>query len=103
MSLKIFYQNIYKSNIPISFENTSKLDVGKSSDRNIKRIVKKWLEEKPVAEIARNFQEHTSEHSNYLMIQRISDFARFNRPGRKFQPLDYGTEQLILDPIGPTS
>ena len=74
------------------------IDVSKLSDRDIERIIKQWLKEKPVAEIARDFQ--VTRQRIYQLINRFKQdlaFPEFRCPGRKPDPIDSTTEQVILE------
>ena len=74
------------------------IDVSKLSDRDIERIIKQWLKEKPVAAIARDFQV-TRQRIYQLIDQFEKDlvFPELRSPGRKPGPIDSTTEQVILE------
>ena len=84
------------------------IDVSKLSNRDIQRIIRHWVKEKPVVEIARDFQV-TRQRVYQLVTQfkEMGDYPEIKRPGRKPEPLDERTEELILESyrannVGPT-
>jgi putative transposase len=84
------------------------IDVSKLSNGDIQRIIRHWVKEKLVVEIARDFQV-TRQRVYQLVTQfkEMGDYPEIKRPGRKPQPLDERTEELILESyrtnnVGPT-
>ena len=83
-------------------------DVSKLSDRDIQRIIQQWVKEKPVVEIARYFQ--ITRQRVYQLISQFKDMGEYpelKRSGRKAQPIDERTKELILETyrtnnVGPT-
>jgi putative transposase len=74
------------------------IDVSKLSNRDIQRIIRHWVKEKPVVEIARDFQV-TRQRVYQLVTQfkEMGDYPEIKRPGRKPEPLNERTEELILE------
>jgi putative transposase len=74
------------------------IDVSKLSDRDIARICRQWLKGKPVAEISRDFQ--VTRQRIYQPINQFKQdqtFPELRRPGRKPEPIDPETEQIVLE------
>jgi len=82
--------------------------VSKLTNRDIQRIIRQWVREKPVVEIARDFQ--ITRQRVYQLITYFKDrgdYPEIKRSGRKSQPIDERTEELILETyrannVGPT-
>jgi putative transposase len=82
--------------------------VSKLSNRDIQNIIQQWLQEEPVIQIAKEFQ--ITRQRVYQLITSFNDqweYPQLKRPGRKPQPIDERTEELILESyhthkLGPT-
>ncbi len=82
--------------------------MSKLTNRDILRIIRQWVREKPVVEIARDFQ--VTRQREYQLITHFKDrgdYPEIKRSGRKPQPIDERTEDLILETnrandLGPT-
>jgi len=83
-------------------------DVSKLTNRDIQRIIRQWVREKPVVEIARDFQ--VTRQRVYQLITQFKDrgdYPEIKWSGRKSQPIDERIEELILETyrandVGPT-
>ena len=74
------------------------IDVSKLTNRDIQRIIRQWLKEKPVAEIARDFQ--ITRQRVYQLIttfKEIEEYPELKSPGRRPRPVDPETEKIILE------
>jgi len=72
--------------------------VSKLSDRDIQRIIWQWVREKPIVEIAWDFQ--ITRQRVYQLISQfkeVGDYLTLKRSGRKPQPIDERTEELVLE------
>ena len=84
------------------------IDVSKLTNRDIQRIIRQWLKEKPVADIARDFQVTRQRvYQLITLFKEIEGYPELKQPGRKPQPIDDRTEELILESyrtnkLGPT-
>ena len=84
------------------------IDVSKLTNRDIRRIIRQWLKEKPVTQIARDFQ--VTRQRIYQIIttfKEIEDYPELKSPGRSPRTIDPGTEEIILESyhtnnLGPT-
>jgi len=78
------------------------IDVSKLSNRDIQRIIRHWVKEKPVVEIARDFQV-TRQRVYQLVTQfkEMGDYTEIKRPGRKPQPLGVQHEEATTAEICP--
>jgi len=83
-------------------------DVSKLTNRDIHRIIRQWANEKPVVEIAQNFQ--ITRQRVYQLIDQFKgcgEYPVLRQSGRKPQQIDERMEALILETyrannIGPT-
>ena len=72
--------------------------MSKLSDRDIARIIKQRLKGKPVIEIARDFQVSRQRvYQLLIQFQQDEKFPKIRQPGRKPEPIDPETEQIVLD------
>ena len=72
--------------------------MSKLTNRDVQRIIRQWVREKPVVEIARDFQ--VTRQRVYPLITYFrdrGDYPEIKRSGRKSQPIDERTEELILE------
>jgi len=72
--------------------------VSKLTNRDIQRIIRQWLKEKPVAKIARDFQ--ITRQRVYQLITKfkeIEEHPELKSPGRRPRPVDPKTEKIILE------
>ena len=80
-------------------------DVSRLSNRDIVRIILLYrVKGKPVVEIARDFQ--VTRQRVYQLITQFKASGKYptnRKTGRKPQPIDERTEQLILEKIGRAS
>jgi putative transposase len=82
--------------------------MSKLTNRDIQRIIRQWVRKKPVVETARDFQ--VNRQRVYQLITHFKDrrdYPGIKRSGRKYQPIDEKTEELILqtyraNDVGPT-
>ena len=82
--------------------------MSKLSNRDIQRIIQQWVKEKPIVEIARYFR--ITRQRVYQLINRFKEegeYPELKVSGRKPQPIDERTEELILETyrvnsVGPT-
>ena len=82
--------------------------MSKLTNRDIRRIIRQWLTEKPVAQIARDFQ--VTRQRIYQVIttfKEIEEYPELKSPGRRPLTIDPGTEEIILESyhannLGPT-
>lgn len=68
------------------------------SNRDIQRIIRHWIKEKPVIGIAQEFQ--VKRQRVYLFVTQfkdMGDYPEIKKLGRKPQRLDERTEELILE------
>jgi hypothetical protein len=83
-------------------------DVSKLSNRDIQRIIRQWVTEKPFVEIARYFP--ISRQRVYPLINQYREAGKYPfllQSGRKPQLIDERMEKMIIEtpqtnPIGPT-
>ena len=72
--------------------------MSKLTNRDIQRIIRQWLKEKPVADSARDFQVIRQQvYQLITLFKEIKEYPELKQPGRKPQPIDDGTEGLILE------
>jgi putative transposase len=82
--------------------------VSKLSNRDIQKIIQQWIQDEPVIQIALKFQ--VTRQRVYQLITSFNDqweYPWLKRPGRKPQPIDGRTEELIIESyhahqLGPT-
>jgi len=77
--------------------------VSKLTNRDIQRIIRQWLKEKPVADSARDFQVIRQRvYQLITLFKEIKEYPELKQPGRKPQPIDDKTEELILESFRTT-
>lgn len=72
--------------------------MSKLSNRDIEKLILQWVREKPVVEIARHFQ--ITRQRVYQLISQLKEMGEYpalKRSGRKPQPIDEQTEDLIFE------
>lgn len=80
----------------------------KLTNRDIQRIIQQRLNEKPVAQIAQDFQVIRQRvYQIITTFKELKEYPELKPPGRRPRPIDPGTEELILksyrsSKLGPT-